>query len=256
MGGALVEQLMQHYTDAWGSRDPDKIVALHTDNTTFHAHAGQEVARGKHAVRQAFADLLAQFPDLAFAPVSQRVGQDFWVAEWRMTGTLAGTDIAFEVDLVDVIFTRFFSIGLQEVERQVLMPLSPDELAVGAEPGGARAEYEFEPSPEAILELLLPRYVEARIFSALLNGAASEHVSRQRAMKAATDNAGDLITNLSRVMNRARQDAITTEIMEIVGGAEALRSSQSLVSDDLLADTIEGRHGDLFEHHHPSASDR
>jgi steroid delta-isomerase-like uncharacterized protein len=103
MGGALVEQLMQHYTDAWGSRDPDKIVALHTDNTIFHAHAGQEAARGKHAVRQAFADLLAQFPDLAFAPVSQRVGQDFWVAEWRMTGTLAGTDIAFEVDLVDVI---------------------------------------------------------------------------------------------------------------------------------------------------------
>ena len=98
-----MEQLMQHYTDAWGSRDPAKIVALHTDNTTFHAHAGQEAARGKHAVRQAFADLLAQFPDLAFAPVSQRVGQDFWVAEWRMTGTLAGTDIAFEVDLVDVI---------------------------------------------------------------------------------------------------------------------------------------------------------
>jgi len=159
------------------------------------------------------------------------------------------------VDLVDVIFTRFFSIGLQEVERQVLMPLSPDELAVGAEPGGARAEYEFEPSPEAILELLLPRYVEARIFSALLNGAASEHVSRQRAMKAATDNAGDLITNLSRVMNRARQDAITTEIMEIVGGAEALRSSKALGSDDLLADTIEGRHAQLFENH-TSASDR
>lgn len=98
-----MEQLMQHHTDAWGSRDPAKIAALHTDNTTLHAHAGQEAARGKHAVRQAFADLLAQFPDLAFAPVSQRVGQDFWVAEWRMTGTLAGTDIAFEVDLVDVI---------------------------------------------------------------------------------------------------------------------------------------------------------
>src|ERR1700704_168718 len=93
---------MQHYTDAWGSRDPDKIVALHTDNTTFHAHAGQEAARGKHAVRQAFADLLAQFPDLAFAPVSQRVGQDFWVAEWRMTGTLAGSHTAFGVGLGDV----------------------------------------------------------------------------------------------------------------------------------------------------------
>jgi len=103
MADLTLDTARNHYTDAWGSRDPDKIVALHTDNTTFHAHAGQEAARGKHAVRQAFADLLAQFPDLAFAPVSQRVGQDFWVAEWRMTGTLAGSDIAFEVDLVDVI---------------------------------------------------------------------------------------------------------------------------------------------------------
>jgi steroid delta-isomerase-like uncharacterized protein len=98
-----VEQLMQRYTEAWGSRDPDKIVDLHTDDTKFHAHAGQDVARGKAAVRQAFADLFAQFPDLTFAPVSQRAGQDFWVAEWRMSGTLAGTDTAFEVDLVDVI---------------------------------------------------------------------------------------------------------------------------------------------------------
>jgi steroid delta-isomerase-like uncharacterized protein len=103
MGGALVDDLIQRYTDAWGSGDPDKIVALHTDDTTFHAHAGQQAARGKAAVRQAFADLLAQFPDLAFAPVSQRVGPDFWVAEWRMSGTLAGTDNRFEADLVDVL---------------------------------------------------------------------------------------------------------------------------------------------------------
>jgi steroid delta-isomerase-like uncharacterized protein len=103
MGGVLVEDLIQRYTDAWGSRDPDKIVALHTENTTFHAHIGQEAARGKDAVRQAFADLFAQFPDLTFDPVSQRIGYDFWVAEWRMSGTLAGTDVRFEVDLVDVL---------------------------------------------------------------------------------------------------------------------------------------------------------
>jgi F-type H+-transporting ATPase subunit gamma len=71
----------------------------------------------------------------------------------------------------------------------------------------------------------LPRYVEARTYAALLNAAASEQAARQRAMKAATDNADDLIIRLTRVMNRARQDAITTEIMEIVGGAEALRGS-------------------------------
>jgi steroid delta-isomerase-like uncharacterized protein len=103
MRGADVEDLIQRYTEAWASRDPDKIVALHTDDTTFHAHVSQETAHGKAAVRQAFADLFAQFPDLAFAPVAQRIGDDFWVAEWRMSGTLAGTDTAFEVDLVDVV---------------------------------------------------------------------------------------------------------------------------------------------------------
>ena len=90
------------------------------------------------------------------------------------------------------------------------------------------ASYEFEPSPEAILETLLPRYVEARVYAALLNAAASEHAARQRAMKAATDNAEELIKNLTRVMNRARQDSITTEIMEIVSGAEALSRRRCL----------------------------
>ena len=97
-----------------------------------------------------------------------------------------------------------------------------------AEVGGGSAEatasYEFEPSPEAVLESLLPRYIEARLFGALLDNAASEHANRQRAMKSATDNAEELITKLSREMNAARQASITTEIMEIVGGAEALGS--------------------------------
>ena len=89
-------------------------------------------------------------------------------------------------------------------------------------PTGAAADFEFEPDPGTILDTLLPRYVEARIYAALLNAAASEHAFRQRAMKSATDNAEELIKNLSRIMNRARQDSITTEIMEIVSGAEAL----------------------------------
>jgi steroid delta-isomerase-like uncharacterized protein len=98
-----VDDLFQRYADAWGRHDPDAIVALHTDDTAFHAHIGQEPARGKAAVRQAFADLFAQFPDLGFTQVSLRTGPDFWVVEWRMSGTLAGTDSAFEVDLVDLI---------------------------------------------------------------------------------------------------------------------------------------------------------
>ena len=95
--------LFERYADAWRRHDPDAIVALHTEDTRFHAHVGQEPAHGKAAVRQAFADLLAQFPDLAFEQVSVRTGSDFWVVEWTMSGTLAGTDDGFEVDLVDLI---------------------------------------------------------------------------------------------------------------------------------------------------------
>jgi F-type H+-transporting ATPase subunit gamma len=155
--------------------------------------------------------------------------------------------LAEETDLVEIIYTRFVSAGVQAVERQVLVPMARPEVATETD-GGVPASYEFEPSPDAILDRLLPRYVDSRVFAALLNAAASEHASRQRAMKSATDNASDLIVNLTRVMNRARQDSITTEIMEIVGGAEALRGGKAkLVSDDFLADTIEARQADLFE---------
>ncbi|MFN8028156.1 MAG: ATP synthase F1 subunit gamma [Acidimicrobiia bacterium] len=155
--------------------------------------------------------------------------------------------VAEETDLVEVIYTRFVSAGVQQVERLTLVPLVRDEEeSTPGEAEGVRASYDFEPSPSAILDLLLPRYVESRVFASLLNAAASEHASRQRAMKSATDNAHDLIVHFTRVMNRARQDSITTEIMEIVGGAEALRSGKNS-GNDLLADTIEGRVSDLFE---------
>jgi F-type H+-transporting ATPase subunit gamma len=130
------------------------------------------------------------------------------------------------VDRVELVYTRFVSPGTQEVVLRPLVPLTAETVAGGdGRPGPVESpsgDYEYEPDPTTILERLLPSYVEARIYAALLNAAASEHAFRQRAMKAATDNAEELIKNLSRVMNRARQDAITTEIMEIVGGAEAL----------------------------------
>ncbi|MFM8000936.1 MAG: F0F1 ATP synthase subunit gamma [Actinomycetota bacterium] len=129
-----------------------------------------------------------------------------------------------EVDRVELVYTRFVSSGRQEVVRRPLVPLERDVIAGGDSKSAAGGNYEFEPDPEMILQTLLPRYVEARIYAALLNAAASEHAFRQRAMKSATDNAEELIKNLSRIMNRARQDSITTEIMEIVGGAEALGS--------------------------------
>src|SRR5205814_2067191 len=98
-------------------------------------------------------------------------------------------------------------------------------IAERADDEGPGAAYEFEPEPTEILEHLLPRYVEARVFAAMLEAAASEQAARQRAMKAATDNAEDLIKNLSVDANKLRQAGITTEIMEIVGGAEALRQA-------------------------------
>jgi F-type H+-transporting ATPase subunit gamma len=130
------------------------------------------------------------------------------------------------IDRVELVYTEFVSLGSQKVATRRFLPLE-STATIAAEGGGeagVSGAFEFEPSPEAVLESLLPRYVEARLFGALLDSAASEHASRQRAMKAATDNAEELITKLSREMNQARQDAITTEIMEIVSGAEALGS--------------------------------
>jgi F-type H+-transporting ATPase subunit gamma len=134
-----------------------------------------------------------------------------------------------EVDRVELVYTRFISAGSQEVVQRPLVPLERETVAGGdGRPAasdtadGPAADFEYEPDPTTILDSLLPKYIEARIYAALLNAAASEHAFRQRAMKSATDNAEELIKNLSRIMNRARQDSITTEIMEIVSGAEAL----------------------------------
>lgn len=123
------------------------------------------------------------------------------------------------IDSVEVFFTRYQSAMTQTPTRVDLLPITPPERA---DREGPTATYEFEPSPEEILDRLLPRYVEATVFNVLLEASASEHSARRRAMKAATDNAEELIRILSVQANRARQAEITTAITEIVGGAEAL----------------------------------
>jgi F-type H+-transporting ATPase subunit gamma len=135
---------------------------------------------------------------------------------------------AGDIDQIQLIYTQFLSLGTQRVVERRFIPMDATAIAEAAEAdtGGTAASYEFEPSAEAILAQLLPRYVEGRMFAALLDAAASEEAARQRAMKAATDNASDLIKHYQRRANRARQDAITTEIMEIVGGAEGLAQNQ------------------------------
>jgi F-type H+-transporting ATPase subunit gamma len=160
--------------------------------------------------------------------------------------------VSGEVDQVMIVSTRFLSAGSQRVEVRQLLPLvdprQPDQQGTHREDPGdgspvtdggpARDGYtEFEPDAAVLLKSLATRAAETAIFAALLEASASELTARQRAMAAATENAGELIKKYSRIMNRARQDTITTEIMEIVGGAEALRAGSDDDQGGLLIET-------------------
>jgi F-type H+-transporting ATPase subunit gamma len=128
------------------------------------------------------------------------------------------------IDRLDVVYTKFHGIARQEATTEMLLPLKPPEpteAVVRTEL--ASDEYDFYPSPESILQELLPASFLSRLFKCFLDAAVSEQVARMVAMKAATENAGGLIKSLSRQYNRARQSQITGEIMEILGGVEALK---------------------------------
>jgi F-type H+-transporting ATPase subunit gamma len=134
---------------------------------------------------------------------------------------------ARDVDEVHVVYTRFRSMLVQEPTAIRLLPL---EIVEGEERPAAEEVlplYEFEPSPAEVLDSLLPRYVQSRIYFALLQAAASELAARQRAMKSATDNADELIKKYTRIANQARQAGITQEISEIVGGVNALADANA-----------------------------
>jgi F-type H+-transporting ATPase subunit gamma len=130
-----------------------------------------------------------------------------------------------DVDEVRLAYTKFESAFTQRPVVLKLLPVPHEDLDEG-DGEGSGASYVFEPDPEDILGYLLPRYVEGAVYQGMLEAAASEHAARRRAMKAATDNADELIENLTRVYNQARQAEITTEIMEVVGGAEALNAAR------------------------------
>ncbi|HEX5937641.1 MAG TPA: F0F1 ATP synthase subunit gamma [Actinomycetota bacterium] len=129
-----------------------------------------------------------------------------------------------EIDELHAAYTDFRSAFTLRATTQRFLPIAPEEVT-GTGLGAVHAEYLFEPEPEQILDHLLPQYLVTKVYAALLESAASENAARRRAMKAATDNAEELIKILTRQANRARQDEITTEIMEIVGGAEALAAA-------------------------------
>jgi F-type H+-transporting ATPase subunit gamma len=131
---------------------------------------------------------------------------------------------AGEIDRLDVVYTRFTSIAKQEATTEMLLPLAPPQAADASRATKlASDEYDFQPSAASILEEILPASFLSRLFKCFLDAAVSEQVARMVTMKAATENAGSLIKSLSRQYNRARQSQITGEIMEILGGVEALK---------------------------------
>jgi F-type H+-transporting ATPase subunit gamma len=130
-------------------------------------------------------------------------------------------------DEIHIVYTTFKSMITQQPVATRMLPMLLDGPNGLAKPEGLLPEYEFEPNATEVLNALLPRYVEARVFNAMLQSAASEHAARRRAMKSATDNADDLIKSLTRLANAARQAEITQEISEIVGGADALASASA-----------------------------
>ncbi len=171
--------------------------------------------------------LRRRLPILAqFVNIGEDVG---WSVVERIASAVTDLYQAEEIDRVDMVYTEFVS---PIVYRTRAVPLLPISLVVNADApwqkekeqvSGPRPEYIYEPDPGAVLAMMLPRFLRVQIYHALLESKASEHAARMTAMKNATDNADDLIDRLVLQYNRARQEAITKEISEIVGGAEALR---------------------------------
>jgi F-type H+-transporting ATPase subunit gamma len=148
---------------------------------------------------------------------AKRIGEDLLAAFHGDENQEGG------VDEIHVVYTHFINMGTQETRVRRILPLEVvDEVIEPNESGMPFPLYEFEPSPEGVLDALLPRYIEQMVYLSLLTSAASEHAARRRAMKSATDNAEELIRSLTRQANQARQAEITQEISEIVGGADAL----------------------------------
>jgi F-type H+-transporting ATPase subunit gamma len=165
--------------------------------------------------KREFADEWTGFTDQPSFEVAREIGETL-VAAFNREHDEGG------VDEVHIVFTRFVNMVNQEPDVIRMLPLEVVEGEEAPAEDDVLPLYEFEPSAEQVLDALLPKYVTARIYNCLLQAAASELASRQKAMKSATDNAEELIKKYTRLANQARQAEITQEISEIVGGASAL----------------------------------
>jgi F-type H+-transporting ATPase subunit gamma len=179
---------------------------------------------------------------IEIVPVGRRAAQFFARRNWKVghriseLGDQVRLDRAIELarhlvelyekretDSVELVFTHFITTGTRRVVHEPFLPIVPEAEAPGARAAHASKDYIFEPSAEEIYAELLPRYILTRILSAMADSIASEHAARLTSMSAATKNAGELIDALTLVRNKLRQAAITKEISELIGGAEALK---------------------------------
>jgi F-type H+-transporting ATPase subunit gamma len=210
-------------------QEDGKQVALYVvgrKGVTYYRFRKREIAGSwtGFSEQPTFADVRVVAQELIQAFVA---GADDVDAEGQPHPT-GGADGVLGVDELHIVHTQFRSLMTQQPVANFLAPMQVVE-AEQDEVTGPLPEYEFEPDPEVLLDALLPKYMNTRIYAALIDAAASESAARRRAMKAATDNAEDLIQSYTREMNAARQAAITQEISEIVGGANALAAAGSEV---------------------------
>jgi len=157
---------------------------------------------------------------------AQTVGKTLIEAFMRDAEEATPEDGVDGVDELHIVYTHFVSLMTQRPDAKVFAPMQVEERTA-EEAGVILPAYEYEPEAGELLDALLPKYINTRIYAALLDAAASESAARRRAMKSATDNAEDMIKRLTREMNSSRQAAITQEISEIVGGVNALAAAGS-----------------------------
>jgi F-type H+-transporting ATPase subunit gamma len=181
--------------------DQQKIItAVGRKGMQFCKHIGENV--------------VAEFEGLSEKPDYLKTAP---ITKLAVDGFLSG-----EFDEVRILYNHFVNTMQQEITEKVLLPLTPPEAKTKEEEEFSEIEYLFEPNAAAVLDQILPRYLETIVYQSLLESNASEQSARMVAMKSASENASELIDTLTLEMNKARQSSITTEILEIVGGAEAL----------------------------------
>ncbi|WP_028318681.1 ATP synthase F1 subunit gamma [Desulfobulbus elongatus] len=171
---------------------------------------GTQALKKSGKLRVHFNDIMGSFQMFNAREISQNITEAF----------LNG-----ESDQVDIVYGRFHSVAVQKPEREDLLPIKPVTDGEGTASGKAEmsGSYTYEPDPGEIMEVLLPLFLNVQIYHAMLEVGASEHAARMTAMDNATNACKDMITQLTRLYNKARQAAVTSELMDIVGGAEALK---------------------------------